>query len=93
MKTFLFEHAERFAQAVQKIRRRRVREEAGGVVADHRLPVPVRARQSRARGGVERLFAEGIEPESGRQHQSLLRAGDGHVHLPRVMVVVDRSER
>jgi len=87
------QHGERLAQAIEDVGRRRVGEEAGRVVAQHRLPVPVGARQLRALRGGERLVADGVEADARRQHQPFLRAADGDVDAPCLVPVFDRAER
>ena len=66
------EHGDCFAEPVEQIRRRRVGEKASLVVAQHRLPIPIGARQAgRLRRG-QRLVADRIEAEARRQHKALL---------------------
>src|SRR5882672_10204489 len=93
LQTFLGEHRERFAQAVEQIGRGRVREITGLVVREHLVPVPVGARQLRRNGGLEGLAADAVERQARRQHQSFLRAGDGDVDAPFVVAVIDRGKR
>ena len=44
-------------------------------------------------GGGQRLFRHRVETEPRRQHQPLLRAGDGDVDPPFVVTIVDRGQR
>src|SRR6266850_235129 len=61
-------HAERFAQAVKQIRRRRIGEIAGLAVGDHFVPGPVAARQAGGFGGGQRLGRDAVERQPRRQH-------------------------
>ena len=90
---FLAQHRERLVQAVEQVGRRRGREIALAVHRDHLVPAPVRARQLRRLARGERLVADRVERQARRQHQALLRAGDGDVDAPFVVAVVDRGER
>src|SRR5438309_6615556 len=90
---FVEQHAERFAQAVEQIGRRRIGEIAGLAVGDHIVPRPVAARQARGFGGGQRLGRDAVERQPRRQHQPLLRAGYRDIDAPFVVPVVDRSER
>ena len=89
----LEQHRDRLAQAVQQVGGRRVGEEAGGVGLEHLFPVPIGPRHLVGLRGGAGLFGDGVEAEPRRQHESLLRAGDGDVDLPLVMPVIDRAER
>ena len=87
------EHRERLLQAAQEIRGRRVGEIKSGIGLEHRPPVPIGADQLRRPGRVERARADGVEGQARREHQPLLAPGDGDVHAPLVVPVVDRSQR
>jgi hypothetical protein len=89
----LAQHEKRLPEPEQQVGRRRVRKKTRGVGLEHLVPAPVGARQAgRARRG-ERLLAQRVEGQAGRQHQALLRAADGDVDTPFVVAVVDRAER
>ena len=62
-------------------------------VSQHRLPIPVGARQACVLRCGERLFRDRVETQPRRQHQPLLRAADGNIDLPFVVAIVDRGQR
>src|SRR5205814_620154 len=90
---FREQHVDRFVQAIEEIGRRRVGKVSVAIARDDLVPAPVRTRQPRGLARRERLVADGIERQARRQHQSLLRARDGHVDTPFGVAVVDRGER
>ncbi len=88
----LLEHGDRLLEPEQQGGRRREGKEAALAGGDHRLPFPIRARQLGALAGVERLGGDGVEAEPRRQHQPLLRAGDGDVDAPFVVAEIGDGE-
>ena len=91
--SLLAQHLQRDPQAVQQVGRGGVREEPLGVRLQDRRPVPVRLGEARAARSSQRLLTDGVEAEPGWEHQTFLRARDGHVDSPLVVAVVDRGER
>ena len=89
----LLQHGDGFLEAEEEVRRRGEREVAGRVRILHRPPVPVAPREVRIRARAPRLLAHRVEAEPGRQHEPLLRARDGHVHPPPVVLVGHGGER
>ena len=92
VESLLHQHRNRFVQSVQQVRRRCVREVPIAIRRQHFVPGPVGFRQLRALRGGQRLFRNGVEAQSGRQHQSFLRACDGDVDAPLVMPIIDRAD-
>ncbi len=88
----LVEHRDRFVEPVEEVCRRRVGEVPARVRFPHVAPVPVGAAEARAPVRLERLRAHRVERQSRRQHQPLLRAGDGDVDAPFVEAEVERGE-
>src|SRR5580700_2951261 len=93
VEAFLVQHVDRYGEALQHLRRRRVGKEADLVHGQHVVPGPERLRQLRRLGCRQRLVADGVERHAGRQHQTFLRAADGDVDAPFVVTVIGRSER
>ena len=89
---FLAQHGQSLREAMDQVGRGRVGKEAGAIGRQHRRPIPVGARQPRGLLRRQRLGRDRVEAQAGRQHQALLRAGDGHVHAPLVVPVVDRAQ-
>ena len=92
LKAFLVEHVDGDIEAVEQVRRGGRGEEAVGVGGNHLLPRPeLLGRLGLARKR-KRFFADGVEAEAGRQHQSLLRAGNADVDAPFIVTVVRAGE-
>ena len=92
IEAFLVQHVDAGGEAVQHLRRRRVREEADLVHVQHLVPRKEGLRQLRRLVGGNRLVADRVERHAGRQHQALLRAADRDVHAPFVVAIVGRGE-
>ena len=90
---FFLQHPQSLAQTVEKVGGRRVREEAAAIWLQHFLPVPIGPRQFGVSAGRERLARNRVEAHAGGKHQPLLRTGDGDVHSPFIMAIVDGTER
>ena len=91
--SLLMQHAKGLAQAVQQIGRRSVGEESGLVVLEHGLPIPVRPWEACRLRRRQRLSADGVEAEAGRQHEPLLGATHRYVHTPLIVPIVDGGQR
>ena len=86
--------AQRFAQAVRAGSSTACTGRTRRVGGEHRLPRPVRLRQaSRELRRGERLRADRVEAQAGRQHQPLLRSRERDVDAPLVVAEIDRAER
>ena len=87
------EHRNGFLQRKQQVRCRRIGEGAVLVDRDHVVPVPVGPHRRFVRlGGRERLFRDRVEAQARRQHHALLRAADGDIDAPGVMLVFQRRK-
>ncbi len=89
----LQQHRDRLAQPVKQVGGRRVGKEALRVGLEHFLPIPIGARHFVGFGRGARLLRDGVEAETRRQHEALLRATDADVDLPFLVPVVDRAQR
>ena len=87
------QHRQRLPQPEQQHGGRRVWKLAPAVALEHRPPVPERARTLRLLRRRQRALARGEDGHSRRQHQTLLRPGEGDVHTPGVEPEVDRRQR
>ena len=92
VEAFLQQHRERFTQSVQQIGCGRVREISGFVGPEHVVPAPVRFGQRGFFRRGERLVADRVERQSGRQHQTFLRTRDGDIDAPFIVAVINRCE-
>ena len=91
--TLLFDqHFNRLGQPVKQIGGRRVGEVAALVGGDHFVPAPECLEALRGLGGRHCFFRHGVERQTGRQHQSFLRAADGDIRAPLVVLVLNRAE-
>ena len=92
LEALLEDEAERDVQAADQRHGRR----EGGVELRlrlaHALPVEVVAGQAGAGRSLPRGLGDGDDGEPGRGHQRLLRAGDDHVHPPRVGLERDGAQ-
>ena len=79
---------------MEELRRRGVGKEAVVVVGDHVGEGEIGALHLRpvVAGRRQRLFGDGQEGQAGRQHEALLRAGDGEIDAPFVLPEVDRGD-
>ena len=93
LEALLVQHLDGDLQPLQKVRRRRIGEEAFLIGGKHVLPIPEGPRQLRFLRCGQRLVGDRIEGQSGREHQSLLGPPDGDVDPPLLVPVVDRAER
>src|SRR5271163_4679386 len=92
IEALLVQHVDRDVEAVEQVGRRRRGEEAARIVGDHPLPRPeLLGRLGLARER-QRLLADRVEAEAGRQHQPLLRAGNADVDAPFVVAIVGAGE-
>ena len=89
----LAQQRQSFTQAEQQVGRRRIGKEPGLVRAQHLLPAPIGACHAAGARRRPRPLRHRIQAKTRRQHQSLLRAGNRHVHAPLVVAVVDRPKR
>src|SRR5579862_3407453 len=93
LETLFENHIERFTQPVEHRQRWCVGEIAGGVRLDHVGEIEVAALRLGAVHRLEGLLTDAENPESRRQHQSLLRARHGEVDAPLVHAKVDAGKR
>ena len=93
LQALLQQHREGLAQTVQHGERGRVGEVAGRVGLPHVAEVEEAARQLGLVGLRQSLLAGADDAEAGREHETLLRAGDGQVHTPLVHPEVDARDR
>ena len=85
---------ERFAQAVQHVRRRRVRPEAACVRLEDRVPTPIRIARSANASTASSAFAEtALKPSPGGSIKPFCEPPTRHVDAPLVVPVIDRRER
>ena len=91
---FFMQHVDGFAQPVQQVGARRIGEHAARIRCQHVIPVPIGTRQPAGRlRHRQRLFADRIEAQPRRQHQTFLRPADGDIHAPFVMPEINGAER
>ena len=88
----LEQHGQGLAQPVQHRNRRRVGEVSGRVGLHHVLEAPVTARQLGRLPEFQCPRADAHDAQTSRQHEPLLRTGDGDVHLPLVHAEVDTRQ-
>ena len=93
LQALLGEHRERFAQSVKHGQGGCVGEISRRVGLHHVGVIEVAARRIRLLGRLERLLADTSDAKAGRQHQSLLRPADAHVHPPLIHPEVDARQR
>ena len=86
------EHRNRLSKAKQKIDRRRVGKGAELVEGDDFLPVPIGPHRRARLRHRKRLFRHRVEAEARRQHQPLLRTGNGDIDAPGIVLIFHRAE-
>src|SRR5699024_3826234 len=86
---FFGEQTERLLESEQDIRVRRVWSHPVLAGSEHLRPVPHRLRQ----GGVlvcsKGFVTDGVEGQSWREHEALLRTGDRDIDPPFIVTIID----
>ena len=93
VESLLVQHVNRLGEPVKNVGRRGIGEITVLVGRDHVLPRPEGFWQLRGLRCGERLVTDGVEGNTGRQHQPLLRPADRDVDAPFVVPVIHRRER
>ena len=93
LEPLLLEDGERLAQPVEQRQSRRVGEIAGRVCPHLVAEIEIGLAALGVLHRRERLLARADEAEARRQHETLLRAGDGEVDAPLVEAEIDARDR
>src|SRR4029078_2004499 len=92
LESFFVQDEKRLAQAVKQRQRRRVGKVPGRVRFDLVAEIEIGLAAGSTRHLSARLLTDADNAKAGREHQALLRAGDGEIDAPIVKTKIDAAD-